>query len=241
MEAIVNGAFESGSLSPGWSTCSANFEGAVDNEYPHRPLFITEYNLRMRGNDCVRQEWSQPVWTRGDLTFWAEIETFAESGRIFTESEAGDLFVRMVYEDSTSDTVALNAPGLGEGRPSHYPYYCSVPVRADHRLGSIRLFLRDCPNYWYLTFFSLEKVVSDPFPKTIPRKEDLAGLSHPSFGQAEGMMQTTEALRSLVSESYAHRFSRLEQQVTGLTRFMAEKYRQDLKPGVANTIKAPKK
>ena len=73
MELIQNGNFDDGELAP-WSPCSGmTLQGGV-TDMQQSPVFCSQHNLKLLGNDCVQQQLTRvAVASEGLLTLWVRL------------------------------------------------------------------------------------------------------------------------------------------------------------------------
>lgn len=177
MELIRNGYFDSGELEP-WRPCAGmalEGGGVTDDNF----VFLSLYNLRLTGNDCVRQE--LPYLGRvdgGELSLWTAVHADEWS------SGMGRLEARIEYSDGGErDTARVDYHTLHDREhPYHsYPYKLHLPVDADRYVSAVQLRCVDSVARWYVCAVSMEG--SHVFPSgpremryTMRMEDRIAGL-----------------------------------------------------------------
>lgn len=134
MELIKNGYFSSGELSP-WVSCNDHtLEGEVT---ACNILFVSSYNLRLGGEDCVGQDFDPVVRPTGDLSLWVQ---FSHCGapEYVSESNIGTFYARVYYSDDTSVANAINVDDLGSWFVAP-PTHLVVPVDTTKSVKKVTL------------------------------------------------------------------------------------------------------
>ena len=156
MELISNGYFDSGELSP-WVACAGTTlagGGITDLNL----IFLSDHNLRLIGNDCVRQSLPRAsIVSEGSLNLWVK---WGPRGvwEHLSAAEVGWFEVRVEYSDGGDGAISLlNRDALFARGPRCLDAY-ALTVAVDRRRYVTGVSLRciDAAEPWYVCGVTME-------------------------------------------------------------------------------------
>jgi hypothetical protein len=157
MELIENGYFETGGLGP-WSSCDGGaLEGEVTN-MPENPVFCSSHNLKLLGNDCVRQQLARvAIASEGNLSLWVRWYPTTAFEHI-SVAEAGRLEAAVEYSSGgESDVAILDLDALrARGVAMFDPVRVSIAVDVLRYVTAVRLRCHRSAHPWYVSGVSME-------------------------------------------------------------------------------------
>lgn len=160
MELIENGYFEDGTMD-GWELCNGSLEGGITEE---NWVFLSNYNLELRGDDCVEYELPSAGWSTNSLGLWVKA-SFPDLGSlgIFSASvhyNTGDATANHLTED-------VRIPD----RPFNRPIHLFVPVDPERYIHKIQINTLAADLPWFVCGVSLdgEMVGASPGAKRLAR------------------------------------------------------------------------
>jgi hypothetical protein len=157
MELITNGNFESGELSP-WTPCAGmTLEGGI-TDIPDNPVFCSSHNLKLLGDDCVRQQLERAaVASEGTLSLWIRFcpTTYIE---YVSAADAGTIEARVEYSAGGDSAVALmNFDALqARGAAMLDPYHLTVAVDPTRYVTAVQLRCYSAAEPWYVAGVSMD-------------------------------------------------------------------------------------
>ena len=157
MELILNGYFESGELSPWTPDAGMTLEGGI-TEMPENPVFCSSHNLKLLGDDCVRQQLSRAaVVSEGTMGLWLRFCPVGYFEHV-SSAEAGTFEARVEYSTGGEYATALmNLDGLRARGPAMLdPYFLTVAVDPTQYVTAVQLRCYGATHPWYLTGVTME-------------------------------------------------------------------------------------
>jgi len=157
MELITNGNFESGEFSPWSPGAGMTLEGGI-TDMPDNPVFCSSHNLKLLGNDTVRQQLERAaVASEGTLSLWIRFcpTTYFEYVSV---ADAGTFEARVEYSSGGESAVALmNLDGLRARGPAMLdPYHLTVAIDPTQYVTAVQLRCYDAAEPWYVAGVSME-------------------------------------------------------------------------------------
>ncbi len=215
MELIINGNFDSGELSPWTPGAGMTLEGGITDR-PDNPVFCSEHNLKLLGNDIVRQQLERAaVVSEGSLGLWIRFRprTYFED---VTAADAGTFEARVEYSDSGEFELALmNLDGLRAHGPGMLsPHHLTVAVDPTRYVTAVQLRCYGAAEPWYVAGIHMDGY--------------FVGGGYGASGRAAKRMD--------------ERMMRLERRMVRLERFMTMALSNELRPHKAPKppVKRPK-
>ncbi len=177
MELIQNGNFDDGELAP-WSPCSGmTLQGGV-TDMQQSPVFCSQHNLKLLGNDCVQQQLTRvAVASEGLLTLWVRLWPDGPFEHM-SSADAGRFEASVLYsvggDSSTSlldlDTLRARGPRMLD------PIKVTVDVDPLKFVTGVRVRCYDASQPWYLAGVTMEGYFvgggDGPFRKTDAQTEE---------------------------------------------------------------------
>mgnify|MGYP001812480018 FL=1 len=157
MELIINGNFDSGELSPWTPGAGMTLEGGITDR-PDNPVFCSEHNLKLLGNDVVRQTLERAaVVSEGTLGLWIRFcpTTYFEH---VSAAEAGTFEARVEYSDGGEFELSLmTLDGLrARGAAMLDPLHLTVAVDPTRYVTAVQLRCYDAAEPWYVAGISMD-------------------------------------------------------------------------------------
>lgn len=152
MELITNGYFDSDELEP-WEICNGELEGGVTGDV----LGLCSHNLKLIGNDCVRQMMPSAAVAHENLQFWLRWRPIGYFEHVTLE-ECGTLRAIVNYSESDPDLVIINLDWLKSPDPVTIldPKKVTVPSDRDRYVVSVQLSAENSEHPWYLSGFTMD-------------------------------------------------------------------------------------
>ncbi len=157
MELITNGNFETGELSPWMPTGGMTLEGGI-TDMPDNPVFCSRHNLKLLGNDSVRQQLERAaVASEGTLSLWIRFcpTTYFE---YVSAADAGTFEARVIYSVGGEDDVALMTLDALHARGPAFldPYHLTVAVDPHQYVTAVQLRCYGASEPWYVAGVSMD-------------------------------------------------------------------------------------
>ena len=215
MELITNGNFDSGELTP-WTPCAGTtLEGGI-TDVPDNRIFCSDHNLKLLGNDCVRQQLERAaVASEGTLSLWLR---FCPRGYFehVSAADAGSFEASVEYSVGGESAVGvMNLEALqARGAEMLDPYRLTVAVDPTQYVTAVQLRCYGAAEPWYV-----------------------AGISMDGYYVGSGYGASGRPARRMDD-----RMMRLERRMMRLERFMTTTLSRELRPNkaVAPPVKPPK-
>jgi hypothetical protein len=177
MELILNGNFDSGELGP-WSPCGGMaLEGGI-TDMPEYPVFCSSHNLKLLGNDCVRQQLGRAaIASEGNMSVWVRLWP-AGPFEYVSAADAGWVEASVEYSaGGDSDSAMVNLDALRARGPAMLdPFKLTVAVDRLQYVTAVRLRCYDASEPWYLAGATMEGYFvgggDGPFRKAGARMEE---------------------------------------------------------------------
>ena len=157
MELIVNGYFDSGELSPWTPDAGMTLEGGI-TEMPDNPVFCSSHNLKLLGDDCVRQQLSRAaVASDGTMGLWLRFCPVGYFEHV-SSAEAGTFEARVEYSTGGEAAIGLmNLDGLRARNAAMLdPYFLTVAVDPTQYVTAVQLRCYGAEHPWYLAGVTME-------------------------------------------------------------------------------------
>lgn len=153
MELIRNGFFDSGILEP-WTSCHGKLEGGVG---PDNPVFLSDYNLKLLGNDCVEQCFPGVARSSERLGVWVRAYPEGMFER-YSPEDYGTFQVCVQYVDGDVDRTTMTYHTLLGDDPARFldPKYVTVAVDGEKYVYRVEVRTFGARVPWYTCGFSLE-------------------------------------------------------------------------------------
>lgn len=156
MELVVNGFFDSGELEP-WTPCGGTplAGGAVSD---NNPVFVSEFNLRLIGNDCVRQLLARAaIVSSGAMSLWLRWYPRGLWEHL-SAAEVGTFEARVEYAEGGEGAVAMmNRDALFARGPRFLdPCHMTVAIDPLRCVTGVSLRCYGAVEPWYVSAVSMD-------------------------------------------------------------------------------------